>query len=677
MRHLKDFFQLSNKRLLISLGLVLLLMAGSIISNRTKTFYADESDATKTLRDALTARSVGAGACGPHTSLTLCTVNNPRAQQQGVIGYTALASTMASELLLDAFDDCLHDSTTTQLLDPSLMTGTRTVHSNSCSFENTTAANTTYRFTLYTTTTIPSAQYQIILNDKDQTNGSEAINSSGTIKGHVRVALKKDKNGQWQLAYNYKSSYTITEASVQAPFTINMTGHEDLQYWLPTTLPGAAGQKITIDPQSTWKVDTEGQVNGAIAFSKKGAYKITQLAFCPQQCSVTTKEEQDLKATSSGSVTGTITAHTLHQENYTGTGTGDPTTGELHWNQDLQIGKIDDRDWKHDLKGNQETWAYTGSIKSTADIKPFQDYSNIITKALKDLSYTVSYPSGYSGGRGGTQSLTRTVHTNTEDTNLNSDITRKGDGSVVYQGSDTISGTYDNKNDPYKKCQFDMFITSPEGQKGNCIDPFSSVPQRFVQSYLRPLSVPGQFSARQTKDAAVIGSRPLKAVPNKIVVFKSFLDDDVAVTQEDFKKLAPFFEQAKQLGAEVIGPLDTTSAPKMIAALGDIKNNSWLVNVGHGNPVGLKAGKDTVPYWLINNILHQKQVKLDVFAADSCYSGRSTFAETVIAPLLEGWRQDNDNLNVGSVIGFGANGFNYTTQDIANQLRALLGCNKP
>ncbi len=102
----------------------------------------------------------------------------------------------------------------------------------------------------------------------------------------------------------------------------------------------------------------------------------------------------------------------------------------------------------------------------------------------------------------------------------------------------------------------------------------------------------------------------------------------------------------------------------MIEAFNKIPNNSWVLNVGHGTPLGLMAGKYFVSYLELKSIIEKKNLKIDGFTGITCYFGRSSLGQRVIGSLGLGATGGGINFPLGRIVGFGTNSWNLTADDI-------------
>ncbi len=674
------------KRRLITLA-SLAVLVGLIIVQQQNPVNQPKADSSPTnIYDKLTPRGLGASSCNPDNKNCPSLIDNI----QGTAIKPNLVGAIVAELKTlsaKAFHSCIFDNRTTNWISSQLGGSySITVGLAQCNFTETLPASgsSLAQFNYTVTLGIPVAAFAITLhNDHTSTDGTDTIDmagsivSTGTVKGVYNL-----RNNKWTIQFQQPKE-TI-KGSLNAPFRFSLNSDNDLT----DNLAASAGKDLTIDEKnSTWTLHTSGTVSGRIDLAvdegkgspptlRNGGITLSALEFCPTACTISDTETLHAIATKTGrsdTVTGKITVDTVHTENYTGTGSADLSTGSVHWNTDLHVTKDDVRKWTHKLADSSSNWTYIGDIHSTADLKPFLKYSKLVSDIKKDLDYQATR--SMRGVEKGGAHINRHEE-NSTDNGVTTTI-RTGTGSLGSTDNPVWSGVYDNQKEPYKTCDPSLYITSPASLAGQCNDPFSSIASKYTNTYLLNTIVPGFFTAGYRSEegkSTTIQSRKTKALPQTITVFTSYLPGDPAYTPELKQTISRFKAQVQAMGV-IVKEFSTDSPDKMKAALSDIASGAWVVNLGHGTPAGIYAGEDLVPWYSIDMILHAKQIKLDVFAADSCFAGHAPLSATIVGSISYGLGgSDATQGGIGSVFGIGSNFFHYTANDLTQTLSQMLGC---
>lgn len=411
--------------------------------------------------------------------------------------------------------------------------------------------------------------------------------------------------------------------------------------------------------------------------------KITNGKFCDQGCEVDSQETMKIVAKKKGlvdGIKGSIITFQDHKEKVTGKGTMD-ADGSKHWlptDEGIKVIKDDNRSWKQDLSYNGNPVKYSGGSTSHAEIYPIQNKSTITTtNNYKNFSAAITTPPlpfMFWELRAPTTTYYEAA------IKIDNQVSR--DGTLTEMAGIGSYGTYTKGlfNRSYFKGIFDVQNPSMKITEGNLYpigtvkSPFSMpIVEQHAQSYLsrESLKVPGYFTAvSQNAEETIMTTRPLKSIPKRIAVMRSYLTEDPAFSAQSLVPINNFITDLKAKGAEVTEH-NTTSKAAMLSAFNSVSSGSWVINLGHGLPTALAAGKDNVKYSEIDQILQNKAIKIDVFAADSCFSGHSTLAETVIGSISFGF--GTDNLTSGTLFGVGNQAWNYSSTDLANALRKLIG----
>ncbi len=686
------YFKSLSKRWLITFGTVFIVAALGLIFLFNSSIYRPKADSSAfNLFNSLTPYGIKAVSCNPTT------LDCPSLVGSNQIIFPSVIQPIAQrldDLMNDAYNDCFYDSTSQRWL-TSKIGGSYQLKIGlaSCSFTETVAPDGRSGKVSYSINLgIPSV---IFLTDLDtlglktvkqkiKTQGSDIIQTSGsaTITGTVTGTYPAPGSSYLNFTTNPDQEDTRV-GSLDAPFLFNL----DSTVRLIDQLVSSAGDEFEINKDdSLWDIDTQGTVNGKIGFDFKGkkndpaslengGITVRALDFCPQTCKITDIEELNIKAVKKGKtdgVKGPITVDMVHTETYTGTGKGDLATGTVRWNNDLHITKEDIRKWNHNLSaGANASWTYAGDMDSTADLLPFQNSSKLISNIKKDLDYKVRRSFGATEQSG--------AHISKHEENIvangQTTLTRTGTGSRGTGSALLYSGVYDNQKSPFKNCDPNLYVTSPTGQVGQCRDPFDGIDGRYTKSYFIDTLVPGFFTAGYRSEvgkSTIIQSRPVKNLPKTIVFFDSFKVNDPADGPGDRLNIESFLKQAEALGVTV--QRQKTNTPEtMLKAVESVPSGSWVINWGHGGPQGLVAGTTVVKWSQIRMILEAKQVKLDTFAANSCFAGHSPLADTIVGSISFGIASQQAN-GIGTRFGIGSNSFHMTSGDLVAILRKLIGC---
>lgn len=517
--------------------------------------------------------------------------------------------------------------------------------------------------------------------------GSEVQKSGRSISIGFTASISS-MDSKWQSTGTH---LTNISGEFSTSVVLDMSGSEDLLKGAMNTRnldPGYANfwrvtssGRASLDMAGTFKLDNFVQPEGPDDYrweqllDVRDAIKFTKLDFCPSECQISIREELDIKAKRNDiAVSGTIYSKADHQEVYTGTGGSDPEAKKIFW-KTLKLDQSDKRNWDQNMRyTNGSLSHYIGSIDSVGTIFPLLKNKDRITSNVSK-NIKITYPTIMMM----MNSLTRTYNasTNKKEVNWDGTLTRSGTSIVsdCYRAGTSASscgtqtGVFDSLSPLIK-------ITSPQSQAGQrAEDPFSSMSLApYLTSMYGPggLYVPGLFTASYNlkNNIATIATRPAKSLPTKLYLFKSYAEGDVALTPKATK---PVYDWAEALKTKIdsVVIVDTSSPSKLKTAFSNLENGSWVVNIGHGLPDGLMAGEeDFVSYKEIKRILGAKGVKIDVFAGETCYSGRSNIANTTIGSVGVGMSDLSTTL--GTVIGIGSHSWNYSVSDLVAALNEIV-----
>lgn len=525
-------------------------------------------------------------------------------------------------------------------------------------------------------------------------------------KDTVKVDLLEKKDGYASVESRYKldvscdkekktcftgqvidspENYTKGDFSISNSISIG----SDEKLLEPSSLSKFASSDYEIDPSlSYWNFSNTGKLNS----SAEGNWdtrlnpksKIINAKFCDQGCEIASQETMKIVANKKGltdGIKGSIITFQDHKEKVFGKGTVD-ADGHQHWlpnDQGMKVIKDDARSWTQNLSYNGNPVKYSGGSTSHAEIYPIQNKSTITTtnnyKNFSAVFTTQSFPFFPWRPRTSTVDHYDAAINIKKQISQNDTLTKMiGDGSY----STYTEGS--SQQASYFKGVFDVNAPSMRVTEGNLYpigavkSPFSMpTVEQYAQSYLsrESLKVPGYFTA-VSGDATetIMSSRPVKTIPKKISVMRSYLKYDKAFTTEAVVPVDNFINEMKNKGAEVT-EYDTTSKDKMLNAFVLTSSGSWVINMGHGFPTGLTAGNDFVKYSEIDRVLKDKAIKIDVLAAESCFAGHASIAETVIGSISVGFGMDRSI--AGSLYGVGSQAWNYSAVDLVKALRKLIG----
>ncbi len=366
-------------------------------------------------------------------------------------------------------------------------------------------------------------------------------------------------------------------------------------------------------------------------------------------------------------------------------------------------------------------WTWTGDQTSDATIKPFQDnYQDVTTNVTKSIHYTDQVTGGCWTGsyvkcthkqdrtEQATKQQKRTVRGKSDTLVVTGNGVTVNDETVAdpaanpqecrttEKGNYNYNGPFSNYSDPapMKVASFDWqpHLTVPpsgrchyKGGTGYSLLQFiwnptnGSLVHNLYGSYLGDMKVPGLFFASSGDNLTTIVRSPnFKAVPKTIVLWTSW-DRNNSAEDADFESeyttIKQTLDDLVSKGTQVI-EYDTASKSKMLAALPSVPNGAWLINLGHGSVVGLAAGADTVPYWQITKYLDEHNVRLDLFAATSCFASRLTIADHVLAGVGVGYESPfmhSFGLVTSALVGNGDAQLHVTTTNLAQYWENRLG----
>lgn len=446
---------------------------------------------------------------------------------------------------------------------------------------------------------------------------------------------------------------------------------------ITSVFPFNSGVKIK---KIRWDVFTNGYVNGLIdgswnwsdIFSRP--VTLNKLEFCPSICEISIREILDLEAEKNVTIEdkrqGPIKIYEEHYEKFSGTGSADPKSGAIFW-QNVVVNKEDKRKWDRKIdflmpNGSTFRWSYyNGDIYSGAVLKPFLNYSYVSSTIKKGLSFDEVYPISYPTSNPSYIITSKSATIDRKETNLNGSITREGIGTVNFtspNSSFTIKGKYDSLSSL-------MEVIYPSSMRGQRIDPIdylnpgertANISSLFDS---RGLYVHGFFTATYGNPTATVATtRPLKLLPKKIVVLWSYAKDDPVFTQELKLKIINFLQWLRSKKVTVL-QFRTDSRNKMINAFKNIPDNSWVLNIGHGEPLRLKVGKEFIYYHELVSIIEEKNLRIDGFSGITCYFGRSSLGQNIIGSLGAAINEPFYQ-SLGRIVGFGTNPWHLSVADI-------------
>lgn len=456
--------------------------------------------------------------------------------------------------------------------------------------------------------------------------------TQGTVKYDFQNFTSKGKyqNNKWKIDSIDISKVTGT-GGINAAYEVRLT---DISSLLNSIKSG--NSDFVFDPKSSWTFTTSGTLKGSLDMSYKAAlgksvnYTINSATFCPDGCEININEKLDIKAQKKGlqdNIKGTISSQATHTETYKGVGAIDKNTNRIYW-QDLTVKKADNRSWSHNLTyGNNTKVSYSGKTSGTALVQPLKNLSTVTSQVSKTNQVSIPFMS--------MRKITNLVYgasiDQTEKSENNKLVSRTGSGSYSFNNAASYSGIYDTISSQM------LIKSSPTKSYLNTRrDPFSeSVIAQYSPTYFSQGSfyVPGFFTALSSTATTTTLSTPArKALPKDFVFMESFSSSDSVWSKADKDAINKLIQEMKDKGANVT-TYKTQSKKAMLAAYAQVPNGAWVLNAGHGLANGLNAGSEFVTYSEIMQILKDKQVKIDVFAAATCYAGRAPLSQTVIGSL--------------------------------------------
>lgn len=471
---------------------------------------------------------------------------------------------------------------------------------------------------------------------KSPASGSDFQGDAKLTSGNVDYDFKNFtssgsyQNNKWTMKAIDMSKITAA-GGINAVYEVKLNDSQNL-------LSSISSQNadFTFDPKSTWKFTTTGTLKGSINLKYTSnptsgtKYNILSATFCPDGCQVTLNENLDIKAQKKGlsdNIKGTIISKATHSETYNGIGAIDATTHRIYW-QDLTVKKNDDRSWSHALTYNTNTKVnYSGQTSAKADLQPIKNLSTITSSVNKTNQVTSSFTSMKK-----TIPLSYIAAMNQTEKSVNNKLqSRTGTGSYTVNGVTSYNGIYDTISTQL------LINNSPTKSYLNTRrNPFSESPvSQYAPAYFQQGSiyVPGFFTALSSTATTTTLSTPArKDLPANFVVLYSFNKNDSVWNSADKAAISQLITDMKARGVNVT-TYQTQTKKAMLDAFSKIPSGSWVLNTGHGLPNGLSAGNEFTTYAEIMQILKDKQIKIDVFAADSCYAGRAPLSTTVIGSI--------------------------------------------
>lgn len=695
MRFRLPRLQSKRARLTVFLILIVVILGGS---SGGYYLYKNKSSAdavTSPLYDALAGVPLSDGACNNNIDNERC--KSISQSNSGHAGFEALnAADMVKEsyekLYISSIQECIQDNSVLNWFINGRAGDAKDISKNyDCHLTVTDpyqVGNNRGIVKIKTELNASNAGLETLHKSKTTTDSS-VNNIEGIMSLEADVDLVTTHNTQNLEIYNPNLVWPKFNGSTQMSFEINLDSNED-------TFKYNNFKTADFSPNRTLShsfLKTTGKTYGQIKFANDtaGNLVINDFSFCDKGCEIENTVEVYLVgnkiATTTDKFAGGVVSLANHTEKYSGTmstlkDTNGHFTGTVKWNPDVKIMKNDTRNWKHKFTNTLDTNAYynyTGNLFSTAELRPFDaafgkdGYSRINTKITK------TFQSKLKSSPLRDIYLTEDISIGKNENTLNGVFTRTGMGirtsGASYQATADKSyqrGIYDNNNDGK------MLVTESKGYTlGSRIDLIGDyIKPEYVKSYLDNAAVGGFFTAGYFfKDAnkTVFFSRAVKAIPHDISILLSFPTNDPTFSATEVNKITAFFDNLKKEFNINVTFYDTNSGPKFQEALRNIPNNSWVVNIGHGGPTGLKFGDNYYTWSRINNLLSKYQLKFDVFAASSCYSAHANIAQTIIGSVGVGLSRSSDLAGgLNTLVGQGGNYFTQTTSQLLDQIRALV-----
>ncbi len=544
---------------------------------------------------------------------------------------------------------------------------------------------------------------------KDNTENDQ-LDISGLAKAKGNTTFTYDGTGKVWTRDAIGGSMKELKLDFDGAIAMEMLQKEDLGEFL--TNLNSPDQKLV---GGSWTIQTDGTVYARVNFSYIGtgvtlldppnATIIKQLDFCLAYCTINIGEHltADLEKTGlTDYISGKVATKQDHVEAYKGKGASTITDGKLlslKW-ADLEVGRKHHLEYQTDLtrkSGNangstESKWKYNFLEDGQATVLPligkWPGKGNAMTVLDRDLTWSECVsrvgppnnpPSPCQIVSNGTANTAKMTEKREVENGLQTSFTRTGTGNNLTcsdANCDIYSGIYDSDIAEMKVTS----STPPPPNVDTRWSPWSGL-DRYTNTYM-PVSIPGQFKATDNQAlATVIKSKPIAQLPTKIVVFKSWNNFDEPKASQDYNRVkSEVFDKIKVLNPNFqLIELRTDSKASMIAALESLPpDTNWLVNFGHGEPTGIKAGySDLVSWSTIKLYLEKKQVRLDLFAANSCYAGHSPLAETVIGSLTPGRYGDN-YVGIGAhfndLVGIVSNHYAHNIWNLIKALKQIAGC---
>lgn len=541
-----------------------------------------------------------------------------------------------------------------------------------------------------------SRKFEISLPSKFQE--SESINSGNEVKKYAM-----------NLLVNSESKFGIENKKLvlQTPkidVSGNFSNYTILDMKAEENLLKSVSNSLSVDSGSSWKVTTSGLVDygvegtfelknydRSVSIDKNGyvdstgyttealinnSVKLTKLEFCTKGCKVSIRETLNIKADKKDATsTGKVTSWADHEEIYNGFGQGDLNTKTISW-KELALDKTDNRKWSQDLTyADGKVVKYTGSIDTKGTFLPLQTKKqDVISTVKRDV--IVSY-----------NPASKTIISSEQKASVTKNEKNK-DGVITRTGTSSFSNCYNKtqcneRNGVFDSVSDTVKLTAPKNLVGQReADPFLLLYfTNYTKDIFAPgsLYVPGLFTASYKTEGnlATIATRSAKLLPEKIYVFRSYDKDDPTFAPDRIEPIEAWLDSLKERQIVVVN-VDTTTKDKMKKALSELKSGTWVFNMGHGAPDGLSLGmpysladkSNFISYDEMQTILKSKGVKIDVFAGQTCYSGRSNLADIVIGSTGIGLANYNGAL--GNLFGVGTNGWNMSTIDLVAALNEII-----
>lgn len=653
-----------------ALAMVLLIGGWSLYKNRPS------ADTNVDIKSFLTPRGFGANACPPAAAGFTCKTpikSKPINAIEGKI----------KELLSNGFAACLIDNDTNLPISPkNLKIGQSLGYkSMSCKIRSIEQGNP-IKFYIEGELDFPGANHGMIFknssfeSDKIDTKAAENIPIIGKASGETFASYEK---GSWNIwvakGHLYKFSYNIDGQMI---FDLDDKTDFSNRFRVLNAQFAYSGIKINAG-KSHWFISATGKLDAWVSASKeKGEMGIIKkFDFCPLGCKAKTRVELLIDATKTAvpgdPVYGNIVKESNHEEIYSGTGQGNPKTGEMNWHDDLEVIKYDTRILNYDLGPSEDLReTYNLEQRSDAKVQPFLKYCQVNTKKNESVSIDSQAINLKNPDQKTNQGTSGKIENLTESRSYDDQkIFRDGTGEFTTP-EEILKGIYTDES-PLMKVTEAMPSQPNHPAIGKFIDPIASAGPQYNLIFTNFINsdAPGRFSAEEKcpQETVVASQDQFKLSPKRIMIFKSFSGSK---PNEKLRKEADRVEalvraEAFKIGVKVIS-FQTDSWSKMSAALGQTNGDDIIFNFGHGDTIGLSAGEERVLWGRFIMALHEKQVA--AYFSWQCYSGNTPlFSDVLIGSISVGaWPEGK---NFSNFFGIGYNKYMSTADDLVKMFKQL------